>query len=101
MNSISIIVLLSSLIVSTYLCLAMPRKWSRARLVVFSFLLNTVMLGSAFLILYKIDAYNFLKNAQGLFESLGIMVLIIFIPIITWVNMIAIQLRNYGIKERT
>lgn len=98
-NSILIVILLCSLIVSTYLCHLMPRKWSRAKLVVFSFLLNTVILGSAFLILYKIDAFNFLKNVQGLFGSLGIIVLLIFIPIITWMNMIAIQLRNYEMKR--
>lgn len=100
MNLIVIIILFSSLIVSIYLCLVMPRKWSRARLVVFSFLLNTVMLGSAFLILYKIDAKTFLKDVQGgLFGSLGVTVLFIFIPINTWMNMIAIQLRNYRLNR--
>jgi hypothetical protein len=52
----------------------MPRKWSRARLVVFSFLLNTVVLGSAFFALNKIDTLTFLKDIQDLFQSLGITV---------------------------
>lgn len=78
----------------------MPRKLCRAWLVIFSFVLNAVVLGSAFLILYKIDAQTFLKDVQGgLLGSLGITVLFIFIPIITWMNMIAIQLRNYGMKK--
>lgn len=101
MNSFLILVLSCSLIVSTYLCLVMPRKWSRARVVVFSFLLNTVMLGSAFFMLYKIDAHTFLKDDQGLFGGLGITVFFISIPIITWMNMIVIQLRNHGIKKWT
>ena len=99
MNLILLVILLSSLILSAYLCLIMPRKWSRARLVGFSFLINTVMLGSAALILCKIDVYTFHKDVQGLFRSLGIALLLFFIPIISWINMIAIQLRNYGIKS--
>ncbi|MGN7385793.1 hypothetical protein [Sporosarcina sp. SAFN-015] len=99
MNSIVIVILLSTLIVSTYLCLVMPKKWGRARVVVFSFLLNTVVLSSAFFILHKIDARTFLKDDQGLFGSLGITVIFIFIPIITWMNMIIVQIRNYGLKR--
>lgn len=96
MNSILIVILLSTFILSTYLCLVLPRNWSRARVVVFSFLLNAVVLGSAFFILYKIDARTFLKDDQGLFWGLGIVVLFIFIPIITWMNMIAVQQKSTG-----
>lgn len=96
MDLIIIIILLSVLTGSTYLCLVIPRKWRRARVVVFSFLLNAVVLGSAFFILYKIDARTFLKDDQGLFGGLGIIVLFIFIPIITWMNMIAVQLKAMG-----
>ena len=77
----------------------MPREWSRALVVVLSFLLNTIMLGPAALILYKIDVYTFHKDVQGLFRSLGLALLLFFIPIVTWINMIAIQLRNYRSKR--
>ena len=99
MNFTLLVVLVSSLIVSTYLCLVMPRKWSRARVVVFSLLLNTVMLGPTALILYKIDVYTFHKDVQGLFQSLGMALLLFFIPIVSWINMIALQLRDYWMKR--
>ena len=62
-------------------------------LLVLSFIINTIILGSASLVLFKIDVYTFHKDVPGLFQSLGIGVYLFFIPIITWISVLAAGLR--------
>ncbi len=50
------------------------------------FIINTVIVGISTAVLYKIDVQTFHKETDGLFGGLGIVVLIFFIPIITWIN---------------
>ncbi len=58
-------------------------KW-KARLVAFT--VNTLILSIATILLYKLDVQTFHKQSEGLFGSLGIVVLLFFLPIITIVN---------------
>ncbi|MBS4179420.1 hypothetical protein [Lederbergia citrea] len=54
----------------------------------------------ATLVLYKIDVRKFHKETDGLFGSLGILVLIFFIPIITFINFYILEfVRNRAIKK--
>jgi hypothetical protein len=51
-----------------------------------SFCINTLVLSVAAIILYKLDGQMFHKQTRGLFESIGVLVLVIFIPILTFIN---------------
>ena len=57
-----------------------------------AFLINGIILTIAALFLYKLDVQIFHKQTSGIFDSLGIGVLIIFIPIITYFNYFILEL---------
>lgn len=82
-----IIILVFSLLVSTltsiWLLKMKNKKWL-ARLV--AFFVNTLILSIATVILYKLDVQTFHKQTEGVFGSLGIVVLVFFVPIITFIN---------------
>jgi len=75
--------LLASMLTSIWLLKIKNKKW-QARLVAFS--INTLILSIATILLYKLDVQTFHKQTEGLFSSLGIGVLMFFIPIITFLN---------------
>jgi len=75
--------LLASMLTSIWLLKMKNKKW-QARLVAFS--INTLILSIATILLYKLDVQTFHKQTEGLFSSLGIGVLMFFIPIITFLN---------------
>ncbi|CAM4004104.1 Uncharacterised protein [Lederbergia lenta] len=50
------------------------------------FCINTVLLVIAVVILLRIDSQTFHKETDGLLGSLGVVVLIFFIPVITFIN---------------
>ncbi|WP_419958497.1 hypothetical protein [Psychrobacillus psychrotolerans] len=87
MNIVFIIILvfslLASMLTSIWLLKMKNKKW-QARLVAFS--INTLILLIATILLYKLDVQTFHKQTEGLFSSLGIGVLMFFIPIITFLN---------------
>ena len=87
MNIVFIIILvfslLASMLTSIWLLKIKNKKW-QARLVAFS--INTLILSIATILLYKLDVQTFHKQTEGLFSSLGIGVLMFFIPIITFLN---------------
>ena len=87
MNIVFIIILVFSLLVSTltsiWLLKMKNKKWL-ARLV--AFFVNTLILSIATVILYKLDVQTFHKQTEGVFGSLGIVVLVFFVPIITFIN---------------
>lgn len=60
-------------------------------MIFYAFLMNAIILGGASAILYKIDVQRFHKEAYGLFDSLGIVTLLFFIPIVTWFNFIIVK----------
>lgn len=51
-----------------------------------SFCINTLILSVATIVLYKLDVQMFHKQTEGLFGNLGILVLVFFIPILTFIN---------------
>ena len=57
-----------------------------------AFLINSIILTIAALFLYKLDVQIYHKQTTGIFDSLGIGVLIIFIPIITYFNYFILEL---------
>ena len=87
LNVVFIILLLFSFLFSTltsiWLLKMKNKKWL-ARLV--AFFVNTLILSIATVILYKLDVQTFHKQTEGLFSSLGIGVLMFFVPIITILN---------------
>lgn len=87
LNIVFIIILVFSLLVSTLTSiglLKMKNKKKLARLI--AFFVNTLILSIATILLYKLDVQTFHKQSEGLFSSLGIGVLMFFIPIITFLN---------------
>jgi len=87
LNIVFIIILVFSLLVSTltsiWLLKMKKKKWM-ARLA--AFFVNTLILSIATIILYKLDIQTFHKQTEGVFGSLGIVVLVCFVPIITFIN---------------
>lgn len=71
------------MLTSIWLLKMKNKKW-QARLVAFS--INTLILSIATILLYKLYVQTFHKQTEGLFSSLGIGVLMFFIPIITFLN---------------
>ncbi|MBO0587043.1 hypothetical protein [Sporosarcina sp. E16_8] len=82
-----IIILVFSLLASTlssiWLLKMKNKKW-QARLVAFG--VNSLVLSIATILLYKLDVNTFHKQTEGFLGSLGIVVLVFFIPIITIIN---------------
>lgn len=100
MNEVFIIVLVFSLLFSTltsiWLLKIKDKKWM-ARLA--AFFVNTLLLSIATIILYKIDVQTFHKQTEGVFGSLGILVLVFFVPIITFINFYILEfVRNRNLS---
>lgn len=71
----------------------MKNKIWQARLVAFG--INTFILSIATILLYRLDVQTYHKQTEGLFSSLGIGVLMFFIPIITLINFYILEfIRN-------
>lgn len=87
MNSVVAMVLLFSLLASiatsNWLYKMKNKKWL-ARIA--AFIVNTLILSVATILLYRIDVQTFHKQSEGLFGSLGIVVLLFFLPILTLIN---------------
>jgi len=87
LNIVFIVIVLFSLFVSTLTCIWIlkirKKKWL---VMVVAFCVNTLILSIATVLLYQLDILTFRKQTDGLFDSLGILVLVFFIPIITFIN---------------
>ena len=68
------------------------KNGNKRRGIEIAFLINAIILTIAALFLYKLDVQIFHKQTTGIFASLGIGVLIIFIPIITYFNYFILEL---------
>lgn len=70
----------------------LPKVLQNKRLdLLIAFLVNSIILGTAAILLYGLDSQTFHKEANGLFGSMGIVVLLFFIPIITWINYFTLE----------
>ncbi|MFL0366197.1 hypothetical protein ACH0BF_24710 [Pseudobacillus sp. 179-B 2D1 NHS] len=94
MNLVFIFIILFSLLSSTLFCFFVVKKAKKIHLIFYAFFMNAIILSGASAILYKIDAQRFHKELYGLFDSLGIVTLLFFIPIVTWFNIIIIKWRK-------
>lgn len=84
--------ILVSTITSTCFLKMKNKKW-HARLVALG--VNTLIMSIATMLLYKLDVQTFHKQTEGLFGSLGIGVLMFFIPILTLINFYTLEfIRN-------
>lgn len=95
MNVIFLVILLCTLLVSTLISIGIlknrknqERSWMILLITLF---LNTLILVTATAILYKTDVQVFHKQTEGWFDSLGVLVLIFFIPIITFINIFILK----------
>ena len=79
----------------------LPKILQNKRLVLLiAFLVNSIILGAATVFLYELDRQTFHKETNGLFGSLGIVVSLFFIPIITWINFFTLYfVGNRAIKR--
>lgn len=89
MNLIFVFIILISLVISFVYCIYSKNE---SRKVIFhAFLINAALLGGSAIILYKTNIELFHKKSYGLFDSLGIVTLLFFIPILTWINIIVVR----------
>jgi DNA phosphorothioation-dependent restriction protein DptG len=61
---------------------------------------NTMVLTIAAMILYEYDIQSLHKQANGIFGSLGIMVLLFFIPINSWLTFLMIEIKMKWLSPR-
>ena len=92
MNFITFFILVFSFLASTMpsVLLMKRNKKKKARLIALG--VNTFILSTASVVLYKLDVQTFHKETEGLFESLGIGIFIFFIPILTTINFWIVEL---------
>ncbi|MDN7240607.1 hypothetical protein QWY14_02345 [Planococcus sp. N028] len=87
MNPVFFMAILFSLFITSLVCQRIGRtkanKWLR---ILAAFIVNSLILSAATALFYKWDVQTFHKQTDGLFGSLGILVLGFFIPINTLVN---------------
>lgn len=80
-------IIVISFLISTLVCIFIFKsradKWLALGT---AFLINTIVLSSATVVLYKVDVQTFHKGTSEWFGGLGILVLVFFIPIISCVN---------------
>lgn len=92
MHPVFLGIILFSLLVSSVICLwiikTKANKWTRI-LVFFS--VNALILSIASAYLYKLDVQTFHKQTEGLFDSMGIVTLLFFIPINTFINILVME----------
>ena len=94
MNFISLVIIILSLLISTLLSSHILRINGNKKLAYLTaFFMNTVLLGIATVVLYKFDILKFHKETSGFFASLGILLFIFFIPIITLVSVLILKFR--------
>ncbi|MDQ0230183.1 hypothetical protein J2S19_001435 [Metabacillus malikii] len=55
------------------------------------FIINSMILSVSAYFLYQTDVQVFHKQTEGLFDSLGIFVLVYFIPINTFINFVILK----------
>jgi hypothetical protein len=89
------IIIIFSLFASTISSLWILKKEGKKWLgLLVAFIVNTLILSIATISLYKIDVQTFHKQTDGLFGSLGILVLVFFIPIITFINYFIMEFKK-------
>lgn len=94
MNAVFASVLFINFILSTMLTRILHQKLSSKHVIFSLFIFNSVFLSVGALLLYKLDAEQFHKQTDGLLDSLGIVTLLFFIPIITWLNSVMLQIKS-------
>lgn len=91
-------ILICSFVASTFACLwTLNKQGDRWLGIGAAFFINILVLTVAAAILYKVDNQTFHKDSVGWVDSLGIVLLIFFIPIITVINFYILEL----IRSRT
>lgn len=87
MHPVFLAVILFSLIFTSLAChrtvKTKANKWTRISIV---FLVNAFLLSLAAVLLYKLDFQTFHKQSEGIMDSMGIVTLLFFIPINTFIN---------------
>lgn len=92
MNIAFFIVIIISLLVSTITSIWIFKKKEDKWIgMLVAFCINTLVLSIATILLYNIDVRIFHKETDGLFGSLGILVLVFFIPINTFINYLIVE----------
>ncbi len=95
MNIVFFIIILFSLFASTTIsCWILNKKKNKWFGLLTAFIVNMLILSIATMSLYKLDAQTFHKQTDGLFDSLGIVVLVLLIPIITFFNYFIMELKR-------
>ncbi|WP_010304614.1 hypothetical protein [Kurthia senegalensis] len=89
MNIVYWLILVAGLIVSSVLCGICKNKVGSNWLILYAFIFNTLFFSISSVILYAINAQAFHKNSE-----LGIMTLLFFVPLITWLNAIFIRFQK-------
>ncbi|ANU27061.1 hypothetical protein [Planococcus versutus] len=92
MHPVFLGIILFSLLVSSLASLWMIKtkanKWTRILAV---FFVNALILSIASVHLYKLDVQTFHKQTEGLFDSMGIVTLLFFIPINAFINILVME----------
>lgn len=102
MNSISVMIIMFTLLISILLSSQSLRIHGNKKIAyLIAFFTSTVLLGVATVVLYKLDRFQFHKESSGFFDSLGILLLIFFIPIITLVSIYILKFRFEEGKEKS
>ena len=100
LNTIVLVTLLVSLLVSTITCIWIFKLNSNKWLSVLTALvINTVILLIATVLFYKFDVQAFHKQTDGVFSSLGILVFAFFIPVLTLINFYTLEFLRYQRKK--
>lgn len=95
MNIVFFIIIIISLLTSTLTSLLILKKKENKWFGMFvAFSVNTLILCISTIFLYKFEVHTFHKQTVGLFGSLGILVLLFFIPILTFINYFIMELKN-------
>lgn len=94
LNLVFLIIILLSLFTSTFISLLIVKKANKWLGIFIAFLVNTLILCLSTIFLYLFDIQTFHKQTDGLFGSLGILVLVFFIPILTFINYYFMELKS-------
>ncbi|MBU9673348.1 hypothetical protein KQ939_00510 [Planococcus sp. CP5-4] len=87
MHPVFLAVILFSLLTSALVChRIMKTKANKGTRILVAFSVNALVLSIASACLYKWDVQTFHKQTEGLFDSLGIVTLIFFVPINALIN---------------
>lgn len=90
--TISLIILFTFLISTLTYRIVQKKRENKWLSLLCSFLMNSLILGSATLLLFQIDVQTYHKGTEGMFDSLGIFVFVLFIPILSLVNVYSYEL---------